>query len=60
MLVTQAQRDAFLFGDDARFRLLPTSTWNPQYVRHGALFDEEMARLNEGDAFRSRVFRQIA
>jgi ectoine hydroxylase-related dioxygenase (phytanoyl-CoA dioxygenase family) len=46
------------FGDDATFRALPMS--NPRYARNGPLFSEEMARLNEGEPFRSPVFRQIA
>ncbi|MCY1266749.1 phytanoyl-CoA dioxygenase family protein [Pseudomonas sp. BN414] len=45
------------FGDDARFRCLPTS--NPKYARNGVLFSEEMAKLNEGEPFRSPIFRQI-
>ncbi|MGN5477562.1 hypothetical protein ACTMU2_13735 [Cupriavidus basilensis] len=46
------------FGDDATFRELPTC--NPKYARNGPLFQEEMAKLNQGDAFRSPVFRQVA
>ncbi|MBF6986582.1 phytanoyl-CoA dioxygenase family protein [Cupriavidus sp. IK-TO18] len=46
------------FGDDATFRALPMS--NPRYARNGPLFREEMARLNEGEPFRSPVFRQLA
>ncbi|MNZ62425.1 Phytanoyl-CoA dioxygenase (PhyH) [compost metagenome] len=45
------------FGDYARFRCLPTS--NPKYARNGVLFSEEMAKLNEGEPFRSPIFRQI-
>ncbi|WP_322058370.1 phytanoyl-CoA dioxygenase family protein [Paraburkholderia sp. J63] len=45
------------FGDDATFRILPDS--NPDYVRNGLLFREEMAKLNEGDSFRSPIFRQV-
>ncbi|AMR80759.1 phytanoyl-CoA dioxygenase family protein [Cupriavidus nantongensis] len=46
------------FGDDATFRALPMS--NPRYARNGPLFSEEMAKLNEGEPFRSPVFRQLA
>jgi ectoine hydroxylase-related dioxygenase (phytanoyl-CoA dioxygenase family) len=45
------------FGDDATFRPLPKS--NPHYARNGVLFAEEMAKLNEGDSFRSPIFRQL-
>lgn len=46
------------FGDDARFRCLPET--NERYARNGALFIEEMAKLNDGDLFRSPIFQQIA
>ncbi len=46
------------FGDDATFRELPLT--NPTHARNGFLFREEMARLNEGDPFRSPIFQQIA
>lgn len=45
------------FGDDATFRVLPES--NPRYARNGFLFTEEMAKLNDGDPFRSPIFRQL-
>ncbi|MGW4336422.1 phytanoyl-CoA dioxygenase family protein [Rhodococcus koreensis] len=45
------------FGDDATFRPLPES--NPHYARNGVLFADEMAKLNEGDPFRSPIFRQL-
>lgn len=46
------------FGDNATFRTLPMS--HPRYARNGPLFSEEMAKLNEGDLFRSPIFRQVA
>lgn len=46
------------FGDDSTFRELPRT--NPKYVRNGSLFKEEMAKLNQGDPFRSPIFQQIA
>jgi len=46
------------FGDDATFRELPRT--NPKHARNGFLFREEMAKLNEGDPFRSPIFQQIA
>lgn len=45
------------FGDDATFRPLPEA--NPAYARNGFLFADEMAKLNEGDPFRSPIFRQL-
>lgn len=46
------------FGDDATFRELPRT--NPKHARNGFLFQEEMAKLNQGDPFRSPIFQQIA
>ncbi len=46
------------FSDDTTFRILPGS--NPDYVRNGPLFREELANHNEGDSFRSAIFRQLA
>lgn len=46
------------FGDDATFRELPTC--KPSYARVGPLFRKEMAHFNQGDAFRSPIFRQVA
>ncbi|WP_016883703.1 MULTISPECIES: phytanoyl-CoA dioxygenase family protein [unclassified Rhodococcus (in: high G+C Gram-positive bacteria)] len=45
------------FGDDATFRPLPDA--NPNYARNGVLFADEMAKLNEGEPFRSPIFRQL-
>ncbi|MEN0136616.1 MAG: phytanoyl-CoA dioxygenase family protein [Rhodococcus sp. (in: high G+C Gram-positive bacteria)] len=45
------------FGDDATFRPLPEA--NPHYARNGVLFADEMAKLDEGDPFRSNIFRQV-
>lgn len=47
------------FGDDARFRPLPEPSGSG-FGRDGILFVEEMAKLSDGDAFRSPVFRQLA
>ncbi|MBT2263444.1 phytanoyl-CoA dioxygenase family protein [Rhodococcus erythropolis] len=46
------------FGDDATFRELPRT--NPKHARNGFLFREEMAKLNQGEPFRSPIFQQIA
>ena len=46
------------FGDDAKFRALPSPS-RSGYDRNGVLFTDEMAKLNDGDAFRSPVFRQV-
>lgn len=46
------------FGDDATFRALPTQSAGG-YDRNGVLFVKEMAQLNEGEPFRSPVFRQL-
>jgi len=46
------------FGDDATFRALPMQSAGG-YDRNGVLFAKEMAELNEGDPFRSPVFRQL-
>lgn len=46
------------FGDDAYFKPLP-DTGHPHYARNGALFVEEMAKLEPGDPFRSPVFEQL-
>lgn len=46
------------FGDDATFRSLPTRS-AAGYDRNGVLFIKEMAKLNEGEPFRSPIFRQV-
>lgn len=45
------------FGDDSVFKALPEV--NETFARNGTLFVEEMAKLNEGDPFRSPVFRKV-
>ncbi|MFB7715376.1 phytanoyl-CoA dioxygenase family protein [Streptomyces sp. NPDC056105] len=45
------------FGDDATFRPLPDV--NKHYARNGVLFGDEMAKLNQGEPFRSPIFRQV-
>jgi ectoine hydroxylase-related dioxygenase (phytanoyl-CoA dioxygenase family) len=46
------------FGDDATFSPLPAVS-RSRYGRNGILFQEEMAKLEPGQSFRSPIFRQI-
>jgi hypothetical protein len=47
------------FGDDATFSALPAES-RSGYARDGVLFKTEMAALEDGQPFRSPVFRQVA
>ncbi len=47
------------FGDDAVFSPLPPES-RSGYARNGVLFRKEMAALQDGEPFRSPVFRQVA
>lgn len=47
------------FGDDATYYPLPVNS-AAGFPREGILFVDEMAKLNEGDLFRSPVFQKVA
>ncbi|ANI79260.1 phytanoyl-CoA dioxygenase family protein [Sphingobium sp. EP60837] len=47
------------FGDDATFDELPVQSASG-YDRNGVLFVEEMAKMKQGEPFRSPIFRQLA
>ena len=46
------------FGDDAVYRPLPANSGSG-FPQEGILFYEEMAKLRDGDPFRSPVFKQL-